>query len=80
MLARHRSQKEWLDVSQGMDAYLNTMEVECRQVGTLSGKFKFAEGWRRHSHWGFCAEHADPLKKLLGPLCTIDRKYEKSLG
>ena len=80
MLAQHRTQKEWLDVSQGMDAYLNAMVDMSRQVGRLSGRFPYAEGWRRHSHLGFCDGKADPLRGLLGPLCAIDRKYEKSLG
>lgn len=80
MLAQHRTQKEWLDVSQGVDAYLNAMEDMCRQVGKLSGKFTFAEGWRKHSHLGFCAEDANPLRDILSPVCTIDQKYEKSLG
>jgi LmbE family N-acetylglucosaminyl deacetylase len=79
MLAQHRTQKEWLDVSQGVDAYLNAMEDMCRQVGKLSVRFKVAEGWRRHSHLGFCAENADPLKDILGPLCMIDRKHEDYL-
>ena len=80
MLAQHRTQKEWLDVSQGVDAYLTAMEDMCRQVGTLSGKFACAEGWRRHSHLGFCPEGADPLSDILGPACTIDQQYERSLG
>lgn len=65
-LACHRSQKEWLDRSQGMDSYLKTMDELARRVGRMSGRFRFAEGWRRHSHLGFCAEHADPLRDALG--------------
>jgi N-acetylglucosamine malate deacetylase 1 len=80
MLAQHRTQKEWLDVSQGMDAYLKAMEDMSRQVGKMSGRFKFAEGWRRHSHLGFSAVEIDPLAEILGPLCVIDKRYEKSLG
>jgi len=64
MLAEHRSQKEWLDVSQGLDAYLNEMEALGREVGRLSGRFTYAEGWRRHSHLGFCDEAYDPLGEL----------------
>jgi LmbE family N-acetylglucosaminyl deacetylase len=67
-LACHRSQKEWLDVSQGLDSYLHTMEDMSRTVGEWSGVFQFAEGWRRHSHLGFCAPDADPLKDALGEL------------
>jgi LmbE family N-acetylglucosaminyl deacetylase len=65
MLANHRSQKEWLEASQGMDAYLNDMENMSREVGRLSGRFQFAEGWRQHSHLGFCPPTHDPLAELL---------------
>jgi N-acetylglucosamine malate deacetylase 1 len=69
MLAQHTSQKEWLDVSQGMDAYLKEMEDLSREMGCMSKKFKFAEAWRRHSHLGFSAKGFDPLKELLGKAC-----------
>ncbi len=68
-LACHRSQKDWLDASQGLDSYLKTMEEMCAQVGRMSGRFKFAEGWRRHSHLGFGSEEFDPLSEALGELC-----------
>ncbi len=79
MLACHRSQKEWLDVSQGMDAYLSQMEKMCREVGVLSKLFVFAEGWRRHSHLGFSPTDEDVLKQILGPRCRVDPEYEASL-
>jgi LmbE family N-acetylglucosaminyl deacetylase len=69
MLARHNSQKEWLDVSQGLDAYLKTMEEMSRQVGRMSGRFPYAEGWTRHLHLGFCSEDADPLAAVLRERC-----------
>lgn len=65
-LAAHASQKEWLDVSQGMDSYLATMQGFMRTLGRESKKFRFAEGWTRHLHAGFCAEGADPLAEALG--------------
>jgi N-acetylglucosamine malate deacetylase 1 len=65
LLACHASQKEWLDVSQGMDAYLVEMEAMARQVGRESGRYEFAEGWRRHSHLGFAEEDFDPLNAIL---------------
>lgn len=64
-LAAHKSQKEWLDASQGMDSYLITMDDLSKQVGERSGKFEFAEGWRRHLHWGFSASDNDPLAEIL---------------
>lgn len=65
MLACHKSQKEWLDESQGIDSYITTMEGMCAEVGRMSGKFDFAEGWRRHSHLGFGSEDFDPLTTAL---------------
>lgn len=65
MLACHRSQKAWLDHTQGMDSYLKVMEELCYEVGGMSGQFECAEGWRRRLHLGFCAEDADPLSVAL---------------
>ena len=78
-LAEHQSQQEWLDVSQGMNSYLKTMEDLSREVGKMSGRFQHAEGWRRHLHPGYCAEHADPLREVLGRRCLVNKKYERSL-
>jgi LmbE family N-acetylglucosaminyl deacetylase len=79
MLACHRSQKEWLDKSQGLDAYLDTMEDFAREVGALSGRFSLAEGWRRRSHLGFSAQDGDPLGAALGAACLTDAEYERLL-
>ncbi len=64
-LAAHESQRLWLDQTQGMDSYVKTMEDLGREVGAMSGRFEFAEGWRRHLHAGFCAPDADPLQAAL---------------
>jgi LmbE family N-acetylglucosaminyl deacetylase len=66
-LACHKSQKEWLDASQGLDSYLTTMEDMSAEVGRQSGCFSYAEGWRRHLHLGFCGKDADPLTEALTP-------------
>jgi LmbE family N-acetylglucosaminyl deacetylase len=71
MLARHETQKAWLDVSQGMDSYLLEMEAMSRQVGQMSEQFEHAEGWRRHSHLGFGPAGFDPLEAALGPACLV---------
>ncbi len=71
-LAAHHSQKHWLDVSQGMDSYLNSMDEASRAVGRLSGKFQFAEGWRRHLHLGFSVKEIDPLREVLGDLYLLN--------
>ncbi|MCC8180243.1 MAG: PIG-L family deacetylase [Planctomycetes bacterium] len=77
MLNCHASQKLWLDVSQGMDAYLKTQEEMARAVGKMSGKFKLAEGWRRHNHLAFTRTGAvDPLSEALGGLVAKNKKYK----
>ncbi len=65
MLSCHKSQKEWLDSSQGLNSYLIDMEQRCRYFGKMSGCFEFAEGWIRHNPMGFCAINADPLASAL---------------
>ncbi|MCB1243764.1 MAG: PIG-L family deacetylase [Akkermansiaceae bacterium] len=79
-LAAHRSQKEWLDTSQGMDSYLVAMDELSSEVARMSGgKVAYAEGWRRHSHLGFSAKEIDPLKDALGRHYWIDEAYEQGL-
>lgn len=73
-LAYHASQKEWLDKTQGLDSYLDTMEAMSREVGEMSGQFRFAEGWRRRFHLGFCAPDADPLAELLPDYITTAKE------
>ena len=80
LLAEHRSQKEWLDKSQGLDAYLIAMERMTRELGQISGWFAYAEGWRRHSHLGFAPVEQDILAQILGKQCWVDPEYEASLG
>ena len=65
MLARHESQKKWLDESQGLDSYLQTLRDLDSIGGRASGRFEYAEGWRRHSHLGFCGPNDDPLGEAL---------------
>jgi N-acetylglucosamine malate deacetylase 1 len=65
MLSKHASQKAWLDESQGLDSYLDTMLELDAEVGRMSSIFKYAEGWRRHLHLGFCGPEDDPLRTAL---------------
>ena len=78
-LSCHESQAHWLEASQGMNAYVNSMEEDSRLLGRASRRFEYAEGWRRHLHLGFCAENADPLTEALGDKLIISEEYEKSL-
>jgi LmbE family N-acetylglucosaminyl deacetylase len=68
-LACHASQKEWLDKTQGLDSYLKTMRDLTEKVGSMSGRFRFAEGWRRHSHVGFTRQDSNPLADILKDRC-----------
>jgi hypothetical protein len=68
-LACHASQKEWLDKTQGFDSYLKTMCDLTEKVGSMSGRFQFAEGWRRHSHVGFTRQDCNPLADVLKERC-----------
>jgi len=79
-LACHKSQKEWLDRSQGMDSYLHAMDEMSRTIGKLSRRFEHAEGWRRHSHLGFSGMEVDPLREALPTFFQINRRYERALG
>lgn len=64
-LERHVCQKEWLDQSQGMDSYVQTMRNLTAEVGEMTEKYRYAEGWRRREHWGFCGPSDDPLRQAL---------------
>ncbi len=61
MLRCHASQKEWLDISQGNDAYIEELNFRGKYYGEMSKKYELAEGWIRHSHLGFSAEDFNPI-------------------
>ena len=77
-LRAHRSQQGWLGASQKMNSYLKTMEEIALVMGKLSKNFRLAEGWRRHLHFGFCGQDADPLS-CLGENYLVNMAYERSL-
>lgn len=81
MLRCHKSQKNWLDVSQGMNSYLITMRDICAEIANMSGQegWEYAEGFRRHSHLGFSAKGDDPLAEELGDLAAVNPKYAEWL-
>lgn len=66
-LLSHKSQKDWLDASQGIDSYINTMESNLKEVGKSLHVDGFVEGWRPHSHFGYCDSNFKPLEKALKP-------------
>ncbi len=78
-LSAHKSQQNWLDVSQGLNSFLLALEDLSLNVGRLSKRFKYAEGWRRHLHFGYAATETDPLAEVLGRNYLVNQAYERSL-
>ena len=78
-LAEHKSQRNWLDVSQGLDSLADKIDTMAREVGKVSKKFKYAEGWRRHLHYGFSASDVDPLREALGKDYRVNKAYERGI-
>jgi LmbE family N-acetylglucosaminyl deacetylase len=72
-LAQHKSQQNWLDVTQGVNSLGGKMDEMSRFVGSFSKRFKFAEGWRRHLHYGFSANEVDPLREALGKNYLVNK-------
>jgi N-acetylglucosamine malate deacetylase 1 len=75
----HQSQGGWLQASQHMSSLVHDMDAVEREVGRLSRKFKYAEGWRRHSHMGYGQPGADPLRDALGKKFLVNQAYERGL-
>jgi len=78
-LGCHRSQRDWLDKTQGMNSYIATMDQFARTLGKMSRKFRYAEGWRRHLHYGFGDEQADPLRDALERRYLVNERYRRAL-
>jgi LmbE family N-acetylglucosaminyl deacetylase len=72
-LVEHQSQQDWLVVTQGMNSFIAKADEDARWVGRHSKKFKFAEGWWRHLHYGFSAASLDPLREALGRDYLLNR-------
>ncbi len=79
MLSCHKSQKEWLDISQGTDAYLEELDFRGRHYGKLSEIFTYAEGWTRHNNAGFGAPDFNPLLQELGRGVKVNAEFEAAL-
>ncbi len=75
MLSLHQSQKQFLDKTQGLGSYIIEMENICRETGSLSGCYEYAEGWRRHYHLGFCQKDSNPLTDSL----SANTSHKKSM-
>ncbi|AHF92803.1 putative LmbE-like protein [Opitutaceae bacterium TAV1] len=85
MLACHQSQQNWLETTQGMEAYIEEMVSMARE---MAGKHTFgpiyAEGWRRHAHLGFCPPDYNPLSALLAEnihsLTSLDNQLSQPVS
>ena len=75
----HKSQRGWLDATQGMNSYIATMEEFAQRLGSWSGGFTYAEGWRRHAHWGYSDEGDDPLHDALKARYVVNPAYKPAL-
>lgn len=71
MLSCHTSQRNWLDDSQKLDSYVQTMRDMSHQVGKDSGKYNFAEGWIRHNPLGYSSPKFAPLEEILQKHVTV---------
>ena len=69
MLRCHRTQKEWLDVTQGPDVYLKGIDESSGMCAKFSGKFTAAEGWIQHNHMGFCGS-----KRIVSAIPDTEQK------
>ena len=69
MLECHKSQKEWLFSSQGLGSYVGFMVEMSREVGKMSGKFEFAEGFRLRLFRGYSTSEINPLLWAISEYC-----------
>jgi len=68
MLARHKSQREWLQKHHGIDDYLLIMEQWTRELGRRAG-LELAEGFRRYK--GHPYPQTALLEELLGSRVAV---------
>ncbi len=68
MLARHKSQREWLLKHHGIDDYLAMMERWTREIGVRAG-LELAEGFRRYK--GHPYPQSALLEELLGSHAAV---------
>ena len=65
MLRCHRSQQDWLQSTQKMSSYVQTMLGLSQEVAKMSNlDCNYAEGWHQHLHLGLGTKDYDPLGQL----------------
>ncbi|MFK7736873.1 MAG: PIG-L deacetylase family protein [Pirellulaceae bacterium] len=80
LLLCHASQAAWLDASQGLQSYVETMDALNAEVGSLTEGFIRAEGWRKHAHIGFSGTGFDPLGGALEDVSVWNPAYTKQVA
>ncbi len=77
MLGCHQSQRQWLDETQGLDDYLESMRLSGAEVAQTYGHpgWEYAEGFRQHSHIGFSESDRDIVAEVLGDQIAY-RRYQ----
>ena len=67
MLGCHESQRQWLDETQGLDNYLESMKQSSADVARMRATctWQYAEGFRQHNHYGFSATDRNLLAEIL---------------
>jgi N-acetylglucosamine malate deacetylase 1 len=78
-LACHRSQHEWLAVTQGMNSYVASAAEEARELGRRSKKFTHVEGWTRHLHYSFDAARLREARALAGTRLLHEHRRARDL-
>jgi LmbE family N-acetylglucosaminyl deacetylase len=75
MLGCHQSQRQWLDETQGLDDYMESMRRSGAEVARMSGRpdWEYSEGYRQHSQIGFSASDRDLLAEVLGDQIAFRR-------
>ncbi|MCU0783401.1 MAG: hypothetical protein MUF81_04995 [Verrucomicrobia bacterium] len=68
------------DTTQGWNSMTTQVQAMAGAVGRASKKLKFAEGWRRHLHYGFSATDVDPLREALGGNYLVNKVSERGSG
>ncbi len=67
MLQCHHSQQQWLQATQKMNSYLQSMLELAEEAAKLAKiDCRYAEGWLKHLHLGLGQIDFDPLLKLFG--------------
>ncbi|MBM4089719.1 MAG: LmbE family protein [Planctomycetes bacterium] len=73
MLGCHESQRQWLDETQGLDNYLESMKQSSAEVARMRAActWQYAEGFRQHSHYGFSVTDRNLLAETLANLVEV---------